>query len=333
MIQRIPGVPKPLEKATPMSFANSPFSDEIAQVEIPKQFAIPSMKVYDGSKDPQEHVAQYKQRMFTVPIIMDLKEPCMYKRFGSTLTRPALQWFVNLPNGRIGTFADLVDAFNLQFASSRRFEKMTSDLYKIYQKYREPLRDYLTRFNKEKVTITNCNTPTVIEAIRRGLGKDSSIYDNLTKYPCKMMDDVQEKALAQSPTVLVKKFEKLSNVVRWPPKTTKPKSNPDSRLWCEFHADYGHKANDCVALRKEIEALVKKGYLTEYISTQKCNYVRNDRTTSGLPPPPSHYKVINFIAGGSEVCRATYSQAKRGARGNGVQVSRADVSTYAGQIL
>ncbi|XP_074361074.1 uncharacterized protein LOC141701268 [Apium graveolens] len=128
---------------------------------------------------------------------MDLKEPCMCKGFGSTLAGPALQWFVNLPNGSIGTFADLVNAFNLQFASSRRFEKTTSDLYKICQKYREPLRDYLTRFNKEKVSITNCDTPTAIEAFRRGLGRDSPLYDELTKYPCKTMDDVQAKALAQ----------------------------------------------------------------------------------------------------------------------------------------
>ncbi|XP_074328224.1 uncharacterized protein LOC141666126 [Apium graveolens] len=128
---------------------------------------------------------------------MDLNEPCMCKGFGSTLIGPALQWFVNLQNGSIATFADLVDAFNLQFASSRRFEKTISDLYKIYQNYREPLRDYLTRFNKEKVTIMNRDIPTAIEAFRRGLDKDSPLYAELTKYPCKMMDDVQAKTLAQ----------------------------------------------------------------------------------------------------------------------------------------
>ena len=49
MIQRIPGVPKPLEKATPTSYADSPFTDDIAMVEIPKRFTIPHMKMYDGS--------------------------------------------------------------------------------------------------------------------------------------------------------------------------------------------------------------------------------------------------------------------------------------------
>ena len=57
MIQRIPGVPQPLEKATPRSYVDSPFADDIALVEIPKRFTIPHMKMYDGSADPEEHIA------------------------------------------------------------------------------------------------------------------------------------------------------------------------------------------------------------------------------------------------------------------------------------
>ena len=129
--------------------------------------------------------------MFTVPIPKEFRESCMCKGFGSTLTGPALQWFVGLTNGSIASFADLVDAFNLQFASSRTFEKTRSDLYKVVQCHRESLRDYLTRFNREKVTITNCDVPTAIEAFRRGLEHDSPLYDELT------MDDVQAKAMAQ----------------------------------------------------------------------------------------------------------------------------------------
>ncbi|XP_074377779.1 uncharacterized protein LOC141719306 [Apium graveolens] len=153
------------------------------------------MKLYDRYSDPQEYIAQYKQCMSSVPIIQDLREPCMCKSFGSTLSGPALQWFMSLPNGSISTFADLVDAFNIQFSSSRIFEKITSDLDKVVQRYREPLRDYLTRFNREKVTITNCDIPTAIEAFRGGLERGSPLYEELTKYPCRTMDDVQAKAM------------------------------------------------------------------------------------------------------------------------------------------
>ncbi|XP_074363187.1 uncharacterized protein LOC141703626 [Apium graveolens] len=153
------------------------------------------MEPYDSSSDPLEHIAQYKQRMFTVPITIELKEPCMCKGFSSTLTGPALQWFIGLPNGSIGTFVNLVDAFNTQYANSRVFEKTTSDLYKITQRYREPLRDYLTRFNREKVTIINYDAQKAIKAFRRGLERDSPLDDELMKYLCGTMDDVQAKAM------------------------------------------------------------------------------------------------------------------------------------------
>ena len=74
---------------------------------------------------------------------------------------------------------------------------MMSDLYRVVQKHKEPLRDYMSRFNKEKVTITNCDIPTAIEAFRRELVRDSSLYDELTKYPCKTMDDVQANTMSQ----------------------------------------------------------------------------------------------------------------------------------------
>ncbi|XP_074347001.1 uncharacterized protein LOC141685820 [Apium graveolens] len=147
----------------------------------------------------------------------------------------------------------------------------------------------------------------------------------------KLMEKVTPTSI--TPTVLVKEFEKLGNAVRWPPKTSKPRSNPDSKLWCEFHGDYGHMARDCVALRKEIDVLIKKGYFMEYMSTHASNNVKNDVMPSMLAPPPPHHKVINYIAGESEVCGATYSQAKRITRETGTRVSRVDVSSNSSHIL
>lgn len=57
LIQCILGVPKPLEKETPTSYADFPFLDNIVLVEIPKKCIVPNMKFYDGTTDSQEHVA------------------------------------------------------------------------------------------------------------------------------------------------------------------------------------------------------------------------------------------------------------------------------------
>ncbi|CAH9140628.1 unnamed protein product, partial [Cuscuta epithymum] len=187
----IPGVPRPLDMATQTCYADSPFGRHITDVEIPRKFAAPSMRLFDGTSDPVEHVAQYKQQMLAVSVRPHQREACMCRAFGTTLTGPALTWFVNLPNDSINSFAELVNLFNQQFASSRALEKQTSDLYRVVQRRNEPLRDYLHRFNKEKVSIPRCHIPTTIEAFRRGLLEDSELYQELTKHPSRSFEDVQ----------------------------------------------------------------------------------------------------------------------------------------------
>ena len=92
MIQWISGVPTPLKKNQPNSYADFLFVNSIALVEMPKNFSFPNMKLYDGAIYPTDHIASYKQRMFTTAIPCEHMESCMCKSFGSSLTRLDLQW-------------------------------------------------------------------------------------------------------------------------------------------------------------------------------------------------------------------------------------------------
>ena len=113
MIQRIPGVPTLLKKSLPHSYADSLFVDSIALVKMPEKFSFPNMKMYDGTTDPTDHIASYKQHMFMNAIPREHREACMYKSFGFgfSLQGPALQWYTNLPNNFISSFAQLADTF------------------------------------------------------------------------------------------------------------------------------------------------------------------------------------------------------------------------------
>ena len=56
--------------------------------------------------------------------------------------------------------------------------------------------------------------------------------------------------------------------LRWP---TQMKSDPtkrDNTKYCEFHRDYGHRMNDCIQLKREIEYLIRCGYLGRFISPE-----------------------------------------------------------------
>ncbi|XP_031257041.1 uncharacterized protein LOC116115048 [Pistacia vera] len=114
------------------------------------------MKPYDVTTDPDDHIASYKQWMSVASIPRDLREACMCKSFGSSLLGSALQWYTNLPNNTISSFAQLTDTFIEQFASNKKLEKLSADLYRVYHKRDEPLREYVSHFNKEKISIPSC---------------------------------------------------------------------------------------------------------------------------------------------------------------------------------
>ena len=51
----------------------------------------------------------------------------------------------------------------------------------------------------------------------------------------------------------------------------------DNTRYCEFHRDHGHQKDDCIQLRKEIEYLIRRGYLRRFVSSKGQNQVQ--------PPP------------------------------------------------
>ena len=59
------------------------------------------------------------------------------------------------------------------------------------------------------------------------------------------------------------------------------KSDPakrDDTKYCEFQRGHGHRTNDCIQLRKEIEYLIRHGHLSRYVASKGQERVQ--------PPPP-----------------------------------------------
>ena len=42
----------------------------------------------------------------------------------------------------------------------------------------------------------------------------------------------------------------------------------DLTKYCEFHRDHGHRTDDCIQLRKEIEYLIRRGHLRRFIASE-----------------------------------------------------------------
>ena len=69
------------------------------------------------------------------------------------------------------------------------------------------------------------------------------------------------------------------------------KSDPatrDNTKYYEFHRDYGHRTNNSIQLKREIEYLIQRGYLRRFISpgNQAKNQTQNQNQAPTQQPPP-----------------------------------------------
>ena len=53
----------------------------------------------------------------------------------------------------------------------------------------------------------------------------------------------------------------------------------DNTKYCEFHRDHGHRTDDCIQLRKEIEYLIRRRYLRHFVASEGKDQAQQ-------PPPP-----------------------------------------------
>ncbi|XP_022854045.1 uncharacterized protein LOC111375450 [Olea europaea var. sylvestris] len=88
--------------------------------------------------------------------------------------------------------------------------------------------------------------------------------------------------------------------LKWPTRMRSPPESRDMNTYCEFHRDHGHTTENCKALQREIEALIKRGLLSSYVDNDKCP--RNDCGKERAPEAKRDGQptagTINIIIGG-----------------------------------
>ncbi|KAF3580971.1 hypothetical protein DY000_02030831 [Brassica cretica] len=72
---------------------------------------------------------------------------------------------------------------------------------------------------------------------------------------------------------------------------------------------------DCVALKIEVNELLRKGYLREFLSEKAKSHLSKEATgkpTEAAPvSPPRQDRVIHVISGGSEISGISHAAAKK----------------------
>nr|XP_023872851.1 uncharacterized protein LOC111985435 [Quercus suber] len=112
----------------------------------------------------------------------------MYRAFPTTLKGPARIWFSRLTPNSISTFKELSVQFTSHFIGGHKYKKSTACLMNIKQKEDETLRSYITRFNKEALSIDEANNKILVAAFTNGLRKGKFLFSLYKNDPKTMLE-------------------------------------------------------------------------------------------------------------------------------------------------
>ena len=157
---------------------DSLFTVAVNSFPLPHKFRMPHIDSYDGVKDPLDHLKTFKT-------LMHLQ--------GTTLKGAARIWFSRLTPNSVSTFKELSAQFTTHFIGGHRYKKSTAYLMSIKQREDETLRSYISRFNKEALSIDKADDKILVVAFTNGLLKGKSLF-SLYKNDLNTMSEVLYRA-------------------------------------------------------------------------------------------------------------------------------------------
>ncbi|KAL0292718.1 UNVERIFIED_CONTAM: hypothetical protein Sradi_6977500 [Sesamum radiatum] len=127
-------------------------------------FRMSDLSKYDGTNDPQEHVAAFE-------LVMNLygqSGSINAKLFVTTLTGKVQEWFTNSPSGSVETYEQLMQKFAFHFASKRKQKCSATYLFTIRQKEDESLKKFIGRFKNEILQIQDIRIDMMLSILIMG---------------------------------------------------------------------------------------------------------------------------------------------------------------------
>ena len=123
------------------------------------------MDSYDGARDPLDHLETFKTLMH----LQGVADAIMCRAFPTTLKGAARIWFSRLTPNSISTFKELSAQFTTHFIGGHRYKKSTACLMSIKQREDKTLRSYISRFNKETLSIDEADDKILGAVFTNGL--------------------------------------------------------------------------------------------------------------------------------------------------------------------
>ena len=163
---------------------DSPFTIPVNSCPLPQKFRMPQIESYNRVKDPLNHLETFKTLMH----LQGVPNEIMCRAFPTTLKGAARIWFSRLTPNSINTFKELSAQFTLHFIGGHRYKKSTACLMNIKQREDETVRSYITRFNKEALSIDEAGDKILVAAFTNGLRKGKFLFSQYKNDPMTMSE-------------------------------------------------------------------------------------------------------------------------------------------------
>ena len=163
---------------------NSPFTASINSHPLPPKFKMSSLDSYDGMHHPFDHITTFKTTMHLQGILDEV----MYRAFPTTLKGSTRVWFSKIPPNLVIPFEELSKLFVNNFIGGQRHKHSLSSLLIIEQGENESLRSFITRFNREALTVDEVDDKLLLAAFHNRVNSDLFIHKLYEKEPQSMVE-------------------------------------------------------------------------------------------------------------------------------------------------
>ncbi|KAL5539722.1 hypothetical protein UlMin_043851 [Ulmus minor] len=299
---------------------------------MPDRLKLPDSK-YDGTGDPADHLENYRSWMELNSATNAFK--C--RAFVITLTGVARRWFRTLRPGTISSFRQLSESFISQFANETtesyltRFVKEEMNVQDrsdaaasgalMAGLRNSTVLKYLVSVGKPDTV----SYPELITEIRRHI--DAEKASNLDA--SKLSQDILLGGGKRKMDSQVSRQDDRNNgkknknggqngehrgIFNYPPGIRTPANKRDNTKYYRFHRDTGHTTEECRVLKDEVERLIQRGQLREYVRGANQQPRQPAQPVARPQPQDNHDLEVRTIMGGpatGETNRARKNYARQ----------------------
>jgi hypothetical protein len=162
-----------------MMKATLAFTNRVMTFPLLDKFKDPRVEKYNRSGDPSNHVEGFRTHL----ALHGTPDEIACQAFPLTLKGVAKEWFGNLKPQSIDNFNILGRQFLNQFLAVRRRKKNHTYLLSLVQWKAKSLKDYMQRFNQEKLTVGSLDEQTILSALMNGIKAEGPLMAELARRP------------------------------------------------------------------------------------------------------------------------------------------------------